>query len=204
MTNKKTEPVRSVLCDAVRHVREAYGDTQEMFSKRIGCAIMTVSHFETARTEPRDGRILLNLLKVTSELIKAIDSGNPPFPFGGTKEETIKIHLAESYFRKAYDNFKRIKQTDRRVAELESYAQPTMSSLREWRLSCMARVAARYFPEQAAAMEKAAPGATSLVDLVLATADENQIDYARFEREVFALAERRALQTLKEGKKEQQ
>ena len=60
-----------------------------------------------------------------------------------------------------------------------------------------------YFPEQVAAMEKAASGAIAIIDEFLSKADENQIDYTRFESEVFALAERRAFLGFKKGRKEQ-
>jgi hypothetical protein len=49
-------------------------------------------------------------------------------------------------------------------------------------------------------MERAAGTAIAIVDEVLTKADENQIDYGRFEREAFALAERRTLKDLQKRK----
>jgi transcriptional regulator with XRE-family HTH domain len=203
---RKTEPELPRLCTAVKRVREAYGDTQERFARRIGVAVMTVSRFETGRAEPRDPRVLLNLAKIT-EAISA-----PPLEteidrmvetlVNEEPNDVMTLRFAERLFHDAYEDYERIKQTDRRVGELESHAQPRPRSMREWRLSCAARLVALYFPESVAAMERAAGAAIAIVDDVLSKADENQIDYARFEREVFALAERRALLELKKDRKE--
>src|SRR5215467_14411024 len=103
---RKTDPLPP-LCAAVKHVREAYGDTQERFARRIGVAVMTVSRFETGRAEPREPRVLLNIAKVAYDKSMAED---------------------ERLFRDAYEDYERIKQTDRRVGELESFAQPTIRS----------------------------------------------------------------------------
>jgi transcriptional regulator with XRE-family HTH domain len=179
---KKIQQELPPLCVAVKRVREAYGDSQERFAHRIGVALMSVSRFETGRAEPRDPRVLLNLAKVAYE----------------------KSLKDEGLFRDAYQDYERIKSTDRRIGELESFAQPTFRSLREWRLSCAARLAVLYYPEQVAAMEKAAAAALAIIDDVLSGADENQINYASFEREAFALAERQMLKDLQKRKEQGQ
>jgi transcriptional regulator with XRE-family HTH domain len=202
---KKREDKLPPLCAAVRHVREKWRDTQERFARRIGVAVMTVSRFETGRAEPRDPRVLLNLAKVTSEQIMmcSVDDIERKFVSRPFDDGVMTLSVAEQLFRDAYEDYARLRQTDRSVGELESQVQPVTRSMREWRLSCAARLVVLHFPEQVAAMEKAAGAAIALIDEVLAKADENQIDYAQFERDVFALAERRALLELKKGKKEQ-
>ncbi len=205
---KKNEGKLPPLCAAVKLVREAYGDTQERFARRIGVAVMTVSKFENGRAEPRDPRVLLNLARVTGVHIRMhgreddLDRMAKSLAEGGGLVMTRAG--AEDLFRDAYADFERIKNTDRQVGELESRAQPSFRSMREWRLSCAARLAVLYFPEQVTAIEKAAGAAITIIDEVLSKADENQIDYTRFESEVFALAERRALLELKQQKKENQ
>jgi hypothetical protein len=109
----------------------------------------------------------------------------------------------EELFHRAYQDAERTKETDRTLGQPESSAQPKFRSMREWRLSCAARLAVLYYPEQVAAMEKAAGAALAIIDDVLSRANENEIDYARFEREVFALAERRTLLELKKRREEQ-
>jgi transcriptional regulator with XRE-family HTH domain len=208
MKKKKAAHGLPALCLAVKRVREVYGDSQERFARRIGVALMTVSRFETGRAEPRDPRVLLNLAKIAEEIsdLPTEDEREQILQnIIGPREpvDVMTVRGAVQLFRDAYEDYERIKQTDRRVGELESHAHPAPRSMREWRLSCAACLAVHYFPEQVAAMEKAAGAAISIIDEVLSKADENQIDYARFEREVFALAERRALLELKQGRKEQ-
>jgi hypothetical protein len=158
--------------------------------------------------------VLKNLAKIASQQLEIIAPAdidiNPELTileFSSTPtpmdpELSQSIDMLESCRDLFLDALKEVKRP--KPIEIMSPAEPAVRSLREWRLSCMARVAVAYFPEQAAAMEQAAPGAGALVDEILSRADENQIDYARFEREVFSLAERRALQALKQGKKDQQ
>jgi transcriptional regulator with XRE-family HTH domain len=180
---RKTDSELPSLCTAVKRVREVYGDTQERFARRIGVAVMTVSRFETGRAEPRDPRVLMNLMKVSRQK--------------GPND-------AHDLFSDALEDLRRLNETDRRIQELGlASGEATFRSMREWRLSCAARLAVLYFPEQVTAIEKAASAVISIIDEVLSKADENQIDYARFEREVFELAERRALLELKQGKKKQ-
>lgn len=177
------------LCAAVKRIREAYGDSQDRFARRVGVVTMTISKFETGRSEPREPRVLLNIATVGGQ--KARYSDDPA--------EKRRLDDDARLFWDAYADYERIKQTDRRVGELESF-EPAIRSMREWRLSCAARLAVQYFPEAVAAMEKAAGAAIGIIDDVLSKADENQIDYARFEREAFALAERQMLKDLQKRK----
>jgi transcriptional regulator with XRE-family HTH domain len=73
------------------------------------------------------------------------------------------------------------------------FAQP----LPQWRLTMAARIAAAYFPEHLPAIEKALQPAIEVVDEVLSSTDENEIDYSRMEREVLSRAQQRTLQELK-------
>jgi transcriptional regulator with XRE-family HTH domain len=201
---KKNKQEIPPLCAAVKRVREAYGDTQERFARRVGIAVMTVSHFETGRTEPRDPRVLLNLAKVTAEKLRMVGGTEVNELVDWVAGETprdmpLKLTLRgdEELFRDAYADYERIRQTDRRVGEIEPATRPTFRSMREWRLSLAARLAALYYPECVRDIESAARPAIDIINEVLASADENQIDYERFEREAFALADRQALLSLK-------
>src|SRR5215475_10229180 len=106
------------LCAAVKRIREAYSDSQERFSQRIGVALMTVSRFETGRAEPRDPRVLLNLAKVAYE--KASTS------VGDSARQSLLDD--ERLFRDAYADFERTSQTNRRVAQFEPL-QPTIQPI---------------------------------------------------------------------------
>jgi transcriptional regulator with XRE-family HTH domain len=201
------------LCLAVKRFREYLGESQEAFGRRIGVALMTVSRFETGRAQPRDPRVLKNLAKIASQRLEMIAPEdidiNPEMTIMEVSststpidpELSQSIDMLESCRDLFLDALKEVKRPE--PIEIMSPAEPAVRSLREWRLGIMARVATLYLPAEAAAMEQAAPQATALVDEILSRADENQIDYARFEREVFSLAERRALKALK-GRKEQQ
>jgi transcriptional regulator with XRE-family HTH domain len=192
------------LCRAVKQAREIFGDTQERFARRIGVAVMTISKFETGYSEPRDPRVLLNLSRVMGEKMEFINLRDP---------QHDEWDAVWKVFSDAYRDWERIQKTDREVGLLESQTQfrsiggvtpaSYFRGLREWRLSVAGRLMVQYFSEQVEAMEKAAAPAISLIDEVLSKADETQIDYARFEREIFALAERRALLELKQERKEQ-
>jgi transcriptional regulator with XRE-family HTH domain len=69
--------------------------------------------------------------------------------------------------------------------------------LPQWRLAMAGRIAAAYFPEHLLAIEKALQPAIEVVDEVLRSTDEDEIDYSRMEREVLSRAQRRTLQELK-------
>jgi transcriptional regulator with XRE-family HTH domain len=204
---EKSERILPPLCLAVKRVREAFTDTQERFASRIGVAVMTVSHFETGRSEPRDPRVLLNLAKVAAEiapLARAFDDHDEEIARAINLIEPEKaqpvmtVRNAERLFKEAYEDWEHINQTKRYLERIyPSDRGPAFRSMREWRLSFAARLAALYFPEQVAAIEKAAAPAIAIIDDVLSRADESQIDYTRFEREVLALAERQALSQFK-------
>jgi transcriptional regulator with XRE-family HTH domain len=196
---------------AVKRLREYLGESQEAFGRRCGVSLISISRFETGRALPRDPRVLRNLAKIASQRLEMIAPEDIDFnpeltileiPSPMDPELSQSIDMLETCRDLFLDALKEVKRPE--PIEIMSPAEPAVRSLREWRLGIMARVATLYLPAEAAAMEKAAPEATALVDEILSAADENQIDYARFEREVFSLAERRALQALKEGKKEQQ
>jgi transcriptional regulator with XRE-family HTH domain len=199
---RKSENELPPLCVAVKRIREAYGDSQERFARRIGVALMTVSRFETGRAEPRDPRVLLNLASVAYENSRFLSD-----------PERKELQDAEKLFRDAYADFERIKQNDSRVGELERlggrefFGAPAVrshESMREWRLDFAVRLSFLYTPERVAGIEQAAAPMLAMIDEILGAADENQqIDYSRFERDVLALAEKRTLQNLKQQKGKQ-
>jgi transcriptional regulator with XRE-family HTH domain len=189
-TTKKNQPTElPPLCVAVKRLRELYDDTQERFARRLNVANMTVSKFETGRTEPRDPRVLLNLHRLTADLTVLL---------GEPSEELDDMGML---FYDAYKDIERIKRVDKTVNELfydPLASTPSFRSLREWRLACGARIALLYFPELVTAVEKAAAPAFAIVDEVLRKVDENQtVDYRRLETEVFSRAELHALKELK-------
>jgi DNA-binding transcriptional regulator YiaG len=191
---EKTTHEISPLSAAVKHVREAWGDTQERFARRIGVAVMTVSHFETGRTEPRDPRVLRNLATVAMERMGKFEPHT---------EAGRNVIAACELFHDAYEDWERLRRTDEAVAKLEPHIQPAFLSVREWRLVCATRLALRYYPECIGAIEKAAAPAIALVDQVLSGSDENRINYQQYERDVFALAERQTLKDLKNKDKQE-
>lgn len=191
---KKTERQLPPLCEAVKRVRAAFGDSQERFANRVGVVAMTISKFETGQAVPKDPRVLLNLSRVAFEKCNA------------TADETARVSLINdgALFQEAYKDCERVMLTDREVGKIEPRIPPTFRSMREWRLSCAARLAVLYYPERVAAIEDAAGPAVAIVDEVLAGADENQINYEVFEREVFALAERQMVRDSKKRKEPNQ
>jgi transcriptional regulator with XRE-family HTH domain len=192
LDRRRASKVIPPLCAAVKRIRNFFGDSQEAFGRRAGVALMTICKFETGRAEPRDPRVLLNIAEVAGQHRKyLLEHGDDEIIFS---DDPVRIlGENEQLFRAAYAAYERTQQINRRVGELEAVALSAFRSVREWRLACASRLAVLYFPEQVAAMEQAAGAAIAIIDEVLSQADENQIDYARFEREVFRLAERRAL-----------
>jgi transcriptional regulator with XRE-family HTH domain len=211
----KNEQTLPDVCRAVKRVRQALGDTQQEFAQRIGVAVMTISNFETGRAEPRDPHVLENLLRAArdaTEMGGNLEMGEVKQMIKnvtgtGARVEVMTLRGAEGLLRGAWTQ---ARQANRHISQLESIAPPAyrsiqafqsmneyFHSLREWRLLFAARLAALYFPEQVAAIEKAAAPAIAIIDDVLSRADEQQIDYARFEREVLVLAERQALSQFK-------
>jgi transcriptional regulator with XRE-family HTH domain len=193
---RKNKQELPALCIAVKNVRELYGDTQERFARRVEVVAMTISRFERGQAEPSDQRVLGNLYRVARERMEFVKAD--PIAFD-------TLHNAAELFSNARVGEAPIRNTESELGQIETVWGPRQTppqSPREWRLSCAARLAARYFPERAAAMESAAGAAIAIVDDVLSKADAKQIDYQRFEREVFALAEQRAFSELKQGRKE--
>ena len=153
----------------MRDVRKLYRDTQTQFARRIGCAMITISRFETGRSEPRDKRVLLRLADVAREK--------------GSKFEILFREAFGEQAGKDWDRFRRAQQ---------------LESIPEWRLICAARLTWTYFREDVQALEKAVSRALLIVDEVLRKADKNNIDYKLFEGEAFALAAQQMVGTEKD------
>jgi transcriptional regulator with XRE-family HTH domain len=197
---------------AVKTIRETCGETQEQFARRIGVASMTISRFERGSMEPREPRVLYALRKTAQEK-------------GLTKEyehiDIIDLELRAHRLAAAnpievasgenlYASIRDLLITHKSLLEnfpqgsFRTASQVTLPSLREWRLSCAVRLSMAYFPDAVAAIEKAASAAMVIVDEVISGADESRIDYQQFERDAFALADRKMLIELKATEKGQE
>jgi transcriptional regulator with XRE-family HTH domain len=179
------------LSAAVKRTREAFGDTQERFARRIDVAVMTVSRFETGRAEPREPRILMRLINAAREIDLMAEA------------KEFETAYLEAENGRAIDRF----HSDR------AFVHPALSamacglaaySLQQWRLMAAARTAALYYPDRVAAIERAAGPALTLVDSVLKETDETKaLDYSALDLALNALAERLALVEIKQGRKGQ-
>jgi DNA-binding transcriptional regulator YiaG len=211
---KKKENELPILSAAVKSLRAKTGLSQEAFARRIRVAVTSVSRFETGRMEPRESRVLGHLAILAHKTAGAEDECKlftRACSEAGEREDSDADDPSSSTVSPLLHLNPLLNSADQPTLGFASaLVQPTTNfmgsirSLREWRLLFAARLAMLYYPEQAAAMEKAAGAAIALVDEVLSKADENQIDYALFEREIFTLADRRQFSDLKHARKEEQ
>jgi transcriptional regulator with XRE-family HTH domain len=159
------------LSIAVLRVREAAGDSQEIFARRLGTTATSISRIERGQQTPASFDVLNRLEKMARDL--------------ELTDEAALFDEARSKVR--FNAYKAPGLAD----------EPTFS-LPVWRLTIAARIAAAYFPERLPAIEEALRPAVDIVDEVLRSIDdESEIDYSRMEREVFSRAERRTLQYLR-------
>jgi hypothetical protein len=169
------------LCSLVKEVRVKLGDSQESFAHRILVASATVSRFERCVQSPRDPKILENLKNAA--ILARVDA------------ERITLVM------RALD---RAKGSDSTTFTVPT-AQLRTRTLSEWRLQSAALIAAKYHPEEAIAIEKAASQSMQIVDSVLReTETADQIDDAFYEdldRRLSDLAEKRLLQRFREKRK---
>src|SRR5262249_1888500 len=136
MTEKNKPKVKlelPSLCNAVKRVRDAYGDSQERFAQRIGIAVMTISRFERGVQIPGSESVLSKL---------ALAANN--------------VHLMEEFHL-----FRTAAVLARNGPSVSSISQSY--SPQEWRLMHAARIAAKFYPDAALAIEKAAGPALALV-----------------------------------------
>src|SRR5215471_5454517 len=156
---------------AVKAVREACRISQEAFAQQLGTTATSISRIERGLQTPASFDTLNRLEKAARDL-------------GLTKEAAL-FDEARSALR-----FTAYRSPERQDAGL-GYQLP------QWRLAIAARIAAAYFPERLPAIEEALRPAIELVDEVLRSTDEDEIDYSRMDREVFSRAERRMMKDLK-------
>jgi transcriptional regulator with XRE-family HTH domain len=173
------------LCEAVKRTRLAYGDTQERFARRVALSVMTISRFELGKAVPKDPNTLDRLVQVAAS--------------HGSLD-----HEAGLFAEAANDARRRLSPYDR-FTPFADQAMP-FQSLREWRLMGAARIAARYYQDEAARMAEAAPEAMEIVDSILADANPSEdIDagfYLNLEQKLTELAEQRALKRIQQLRKE--
>jgi hypothetical protein len=150
---------------------------------------MTVSRFETGRAEPRDPRVLLNLANAAKE----IGLGEEHDMFAEAQLEAAN----PGYFAGSYGPFS--------ARQFLAAAAGIGRDVRAWRLSAAARMAALYYPEQVAAVEKALGPALAIVDEALRTADRTRgLDYERLADRLEALGEQKVLADLDMKLKQQE
>jgi transcriptional regulator with XRE-family HTH domain len=169
---KKKTKRDNELCAAVRRIRNATGDTQEKFAQRIGVAVMTISRFETARQVPRHFRVLSELRDVARAA-------------GLDVEESILSGVL----------------TEHPSSSLGQPQEFVTFTPAEWRLMHAARIAVRFYPETARAIEEAAAPTLALVDEILRYARPDRVLTAGFymamEDQLDELAERRSFEYLR-------
>jgi transcriptional regulator with XRE-family HTH domain len=190
MSKKKISEVKAkvdALCGGVKEIRQAYSDSQEAFARRIGVSSMTISRFELGKQVPRDPLVLWRLYQAAVQAPPRLDSAIVPL-------------FAEALHREIGPDWHKYTETwpvPNRQAR--SY------TLSEWRLQSVARIAAKYFFEEAAAIELSAPSSTALVDSVLRDAHAaDQIDdsfYEYLDQRLSDLAEKTLLQRFQEKRK---
>jgi transcriptional regulator with XRE-family HTH domain len=183
----KVEPEYEELAVVVKKVREAYRDTQEAFARRIGVSPMTISRFELGKQVPRDPLILLRLYRAAM-----------------TCGASLGLHAVPSISMALYRQLGPDWQNYTETWPVPN-RQHGSHSLSEWRLQCVARIALKYHPEEAIAIEKAAPRSMEIVDAVLREADApDQIDdsfYEDLDQAISGLADKQLLQRLQEKRK---
>jgi transcriptional regulator with XRE-family HTH domain len=169
MSNKRKV---SEMALAVKAVREASRISQEAFAQQIGTTATSISRIERGLQTPASFDTLNRLEKVARDL--------------GLAQEAGLFDEARSALR----------FTAYRPPEHHGDADPTYP-LPQWRLGLAARLAAAYFPERLPAIEEALRPAVEIVDEVLRSTNESEIDYAQMEREAFSRAKRRMVRDLK-------
>ena len=180
LMNEKNKPKVNVaipeICAVVKRVRLAYGDSQEQFARRVMLSSMTISRFELGKAVPSDPDTLHRLYTVAAA--------------HGLKAEARLLLEA-----------KRDRLPSERFAQFARLTIP-FHSLEEWRLMCAARIAARYFSDEAVAIQKAAPRAMEMVDAILRDdTSKGIVDYDLWEERLTELAEQRALERIQQARK---
>jgi transcriptional regulator with XRE-family HTH domain len=159
------------LCEAVRELRKAHGDTLERFSQRVGISLNSVSRFELGKAVPSDPSVLARLLNAASEK--------------GLEYET-------TVFRDA------IYVKGDAEQRIYSFRRPE-PNLKEWRIIAAARILNTYYPQQMPKLLDSLRPALDLVDTVLQDLkDPGQIDYNELDRELTKLAERQMFMELQQ------
>jgi transcriptional regulator with XRE-family HTH domain len=160
---KKTKAELSPLSAAVRRVRDAYGDTQEQFARRLGVAVMTVSHFETGHSEPRHPRLLDALSALARH--RNLESEGDLF---------AQASLASARVT---------------VSSMFGALPPSIQIPQEWRLMYALKLTRNFFPEELPAIQKAAAKALAIIDEVLETTKANPFgDMVGLEEEIYSRA----------------
>jgi transcriptional regulator with XRE-family HTH domain len=179
----KSTPKLPMLCSVVRQIRETAGWSQEQMAQQTGIASQTISRFERGVQEPRDLAVLLQLSKVADAV--------------GFQSHELAHALVGVMHGAALS---RLGSEPR--SPILNYNSPHV-----WRLMQTARIAADYFPDEARAMEAAAPQALALVDEVLRSVEADEIErhaefYQDLELRVSDLAARKLFwqQFMKGGK----
>jgi transcriptional regulator with XRE-family HTH domain len=174
MPRKNKPEVRGQLpprCAAVKRLREAYGDTLERFSQRIGISMTSASRFELGKATPKDPAVLTKLYHAALEQ--------------GLKPEIL-------VFREGI----RLKGDPAQAIYSFSKGEPT---LKQWRVMAAARILNACYPERMPALMEVLRPALDLVDTVIREIqDPGQIDYQAIDRRLTRLADRQAVLELQQ------
>jgi transcriptional regulator with XRE-family HTH domain len=175
------------LCAAVKTIRRTLGLTQEKFAQSVQLAVMTISRFERGRQVPTEHYVLERLSHAAADA-------------GLEEEETLFTNA----ITKRYPPEGRPPFLD---PVLFPPDQKPNYGVAEWRLMQAARAVYRIRPDATREVEEALNricGVVDLVDEVLRKADPARVAsgsmWAELEKQVSTLADRRALEGLKEMK----
>jgi transcriptional regulator with XRE-family HTH domain len=163
-TRNRTGPIPA-LCTSVRRLRLATKLTQGSLGELLGVSAQTLSNIEVGRRPPRAKYLLLKFRELAQEL-------NMPEDIA-LFDEALGTRFLSAAFA------------------LNGNREPCYP-LHEWRLMQVARIAVRYWPELAWAMEQSAGPALAVVDDILSAAKPTAVDaafYRDLEQRINASAE---------------
>jgi transcriptional regulator with XRE-family HTH domain len=187
----KRKPSLDNRCAAIKRIRMAAGWSQEQLAQISGITTQSISRFELGKTVPRDVAVLVALRRAAKA---AHAAGGPDSP-----DES-------HYFDEAISEELGTRATPEEIEAMTTATKQMIIGLpdpRAWRLLQIARIAAKYFPQDARAMEAAGGQALAVVNEIIAAApppDAADIRfYGELERQLDELAAKKVFTALQEG-----
>jgi transcriptional regulator with XRE-family HTH domain len=177
------------LCAAVGQMRQAYGDTLERFSRRVGISLNSASRFELGKAVPSDPAVLMKLWQVALTL----EYEGKPVPQAA---ELFKAAHNEAEHARNIELWQSPDPRDARAVRADS--------LTEWRLLVAVSLAQESFPEILPALEDVLDPVLELVDTVLHTIEHYEsIDYRELRHRMKQLVDQHRLTEIKTRRKDQ-